>query len=419
MKRRLPILLLVLMLALPGVAAAAGKISLLPTFVLFGEWTDNFLLTPENDPDNEKIDAFSVNFQPGLRLRHDTYRSESFVYFAATFRHVFEHEDQSGWPEYYNGGLGWSYWINPRWRTTVGDELMFVTDPRDQPFSEGRDLETLRTESIANRIFASSLWQMSRIDNLEGGYAFATTEFREDDVSDTVEHQVSVEWAHQFAANHRLFVFYAYNRALYSPDFDFLRHYWDDEVAMDPGFPTALDDPADFDTHIPGVGLEYLATASLSFQVRSGLIVPASEPNGVYQLDELEWYQRMEVTQLFWRMRAGLVYNRTFAPAHGLEGGVVTNAVSARVDEQWLRQLETYQEGSFTNYLQDATDLDAWRATAAINYYPWNWFGVGAAYNYLEQFSYAPDGATDARTVAHRVTLRLGLTSPRPDWLSF
>lgn len=418
MARRLTILLVVGLLAWPAAARAAGKLAFLPTFTLLGEWTDNLLLADENAPAAERISAFSLAMQPGLRIRHDTYRSEAYIAFAATFRHVFEHEEHDGLPEYYSGGVGWAYWVTPKLRTTVGDELTFFTDPRDQPFSEGRDLETLRTESLANRIFAEALYTATRRDSLRAGYDFATTEYREDILFDTVEHRFTLEWARQIGMNHRLFVFYMFNRALYSVNYDFLRHLWDDQVAMDPPFPTALDHPADFDTHIPGVGLNYLATQRLSFEMRSGVVVPAVQENGTYQLDDLEWYQRVEVAQLFWRMRAALTYNRSYAPAHGLEGAVVTNAVVARLDERWLRQLETYQEIGYANYLQPAADIDAFRGTTAINYYPWNWLGVGAAYNYVEQLSYDENGDTAARVTAHRISLRLGLSTPRPDWMS-
>jgi hypothetical protein len=419
-RARLPALLILAgLLALPGLASAAGKVSFLPTFVLFGEWTDNLLLTPENDPVDDKIAAYSASFQPGLRVRYDTYRAETFVFFAATFRHVFEHEEHDGWPEYYSGGVGWSYWLSPRWRWTIGDEFIFATDPRDQPFSEGSDLETLRTESIGNRLFTRLQWNQTQITSVETGYAFATTEYRDPLILDTVEHQFDIQWARQIDPSSRFFTFYNYNRALFSPDYDFLRHWWDNDVSMDPSLPTALENDADFDTHIPGVGLQLFATPRLSFEARSGIILPAYEKNGIYQLDDLDWYQRLEVSQAFWRMQATGIYQRTFAPAHGLEGGVVTNAVSARLDERWLRDLETYQEAAFANYVQPATDINAWRATAAINYYIFSWFGVGAGYNYLEQISYDADGGTNAVVVAHRVTVRLGLTSPRPDWLSF
>lgn len=418
MRRRLPLLLLLSLLLLPVAARAAGKVSLLPTFNLMGEWTDNFLLTPESVAD-EKFAAYSVTFEPGLRLRYDTFRHEAFIGIAAGFRHVIDHEQYDGWPEFYTGGLGWSYWVTPTLRTTVGDEIIYTTDPRDQPFSQSTTLESLRTESIANRLFATTTWNLSRTSVLEGGYSFYTTEFKEPSFFDTVEHQFNLTWTKQFDPSYAFLTFYDYNRALYSQHFDFLRHYWDHDYSMDPSFPVRMENRADFDTHTPGVGLRYTATPSLSFETRSGVILPAVERNGAYQLDDLQWFQRMDIVKLFWRMQASASYQRNYAPAHGLEGAVLAQSVTARLDERWTRHIETYEEAGYTNYLQTVTDIDAWRATGAFNYYFFNWLGLGAAYNYLEQQSHPVAEGNGDRIVAHRITLRLALTSPRPDWLSF
>jgi len=418
-KKRFPALILLSAILLPSFAHGAGKFTLLPFFNLVGEWTDNYLLAAEDDPEDEKLALFSVSATPGLRLRYDTFRTETSVFFAATFKHVFEEEERGGWPEYYDGGLGWSFWATSRVRTTVGDEFAYFTDPRDQPFVEGGEVETLRTESIANRLFTRVSYNISRLSALEGGYAFATTEFREDEVSDSAEHQFDIQWSRQLSQTHRLLLFYNYNRALFSPHYDFLRHWWDDEVTMDPGFPVSFDQVNDFDTHTPGVGLLYLATSSLSFEVRSGVIFPAQEINGAYQLRDLEWFQRMDVIKAFWRIRTGVSYSRNYAPAHGLEGGVVSDTVSGRIGEQWLRRLETSQEIAYTHYRQEITEIDAARATADINYYFFNWLGLGMAYNYLEQWSEAAATGDTAQVIAHRVTLRLALATPRPDWLRF
>ena len=55
----------------------------------------------------------------------------------------------------------------------------------------------------------------------------------------------------------------------------------------------------------------------------------------------------------------------------------------------------------------------------SFNYYFFNWLGTGVSYNYLEQVGHFEDDAPDQRLYAHRVSLRLALTSPRPDWLRF
>lgn len=419
MKKRLSLFLLLLATLLPSLAYGAGKFSLLPFFNLVGEWTDNYLLAAENDPENDKLALYSLSATPGLRLRYDTFRTEASIFFAATFKHVFEEEERGGWPEYYDGGLGFSFWATSRVRATLGDEFAYFTDPRDQPFIEGGEVETLRTESIANRLFTRVSYNISRLSALEGGYAFATAEFRDELVSDSVEHQFDIQWSRQLSPTHRLLLFYNYNRALFSPNYDFLRHWWDDEMSMDPSFPVSFADVNDFDTHTPGVGLLYLATSSLSFEVRSGVIFPAQEINRAYQLRELEWFQRMDVLKAFWRIHTGASYSRNYAPAHGLTGGVVSDTVSGRVGEQWLRRLETSQEIAYTHYSQEVVDIDAWRATADINYYFFNWLGVGAAYNYLEQWNDELAGGEEERVIAHRVTVRLALATPRPDWLRF
>jgi hypothetical protein len=332
---------------------------------------------------------------------------------------VFEHEEQGGWPENYQGGIGWSYWASPSVRVTLGDEIVYFTDPRTQPFSQGRNLETLRTEAIGNRVFTRVSWMIDRLSTLEGGYAFATNEFSDEQLFDTVEHQFEIQWGRMIDPSFRFFVFYNYNRNLYSHDYDFLRSWWDHDYVMAPFFPTRLDDPADFDTHVPGLGLQYLATPSLSLEMRSGVILPAVWENKVYQLDDLEWYQRAEVSYLYAILRAAVAYTRDYAPAHGLEGAVLSQSVSSRLDERWTSHLETYQEGGYTNYLQPATNIDAWSASTGINYYFFNWLGVGAGYNFTDQRGYTIAGEAAGHTMAHRVVLRVGLTSPRPDWLSF
>jgi hypothetical protein len=412
-----PIVVLCALLAAPAAVWGAGKVSFLPTFTLYGEWTDNLLLTPEREAD-EKLAAFSLVAEPGLRIRYDTYRTEAAIYGSAAFRHVFDHEEYDGWPEYYRAGLAWGYWITPAVRTVAGDEIIYFTDPRTQPFSQGRTLDTLRTESINNRLFTTTTWTATRLSSLEGGYSFSTTEFKQRNLYDTVEHDFALTWTQQLSATHRLIIFYDYARNLFSHNYDFLRHYWDSDYAMDPPFPYDLTNPADFDTHIPGVGLQYLATPSLTFDMRSGVVMPAVERRGVYQMSDLEWYQRMEVSKLFWRMQATGTYTRTYAPAHGLLGAVLANSVGARLDERWTRRWETYQEAGFTNYAQPTTNIDAWSATAAVNYYFFNWLGVGAGYNFVEQTGGPEDGPTD-KILAHRVVVRLGMSSPRPDWLQF
>jgi hypothetical protein len=85
------------------------------------------------------------------------------------------------------------------------DELTFFTDPRDRPFggAQQQDIESLRTESIANRIGIGSQIVSPRISNLETGYGFRTTEYREDDLNDTVEHQFALAWNRQLSPAYR------------------------------------------------------------------------------------------------------------------------------------------------------------------------------------------------------------------------
>jgi len=418
-KRILAALLFAVLFASALPVQAANRFTLLPSFVFMGEWTDNLLLTPE-DAEEDKIADYSITAIPGLRLRYDSYRTEAFIGASAAFRHYFEYDEHDGMPEYYEAGLGWAFWVNPRWRLMLLDELTFFTDPRDRPFggAQQQDIESLRTESIANRIGIGSQIVFSRISNLETGYGFRTTEYREDDLNDTVEHQFALAWNRQLSPAYRFMLFYDYNRALFSPHFDFLRSMWDDEYAMDPSFPMNLDSENDFDTHIYGAGLFYQTTPSLSFELRSGVIMPCQDINGVYQLTEPEWYQRIDLTKLCWRMRSSLTYNRTVAPAHGLAGAVLTQTVAGRLEENWMRRFQTIQEAGYTNYLQTAADIDAWRAGAGINYYVFTWLGTGLAYTYLQQQGDTADGGTQD-LYAHRITLRVALATPRPDWIRF
>jgi len=403
----------------PAAGWAAGRFVLLPSLVLLGEYSDNILLTPE-DSEDDKLADFSVTALPGLRLRYDSYRSEAFIGAAVGFRHYFEYDEYDGLPEFYQGAVGWSYWLNPLVKLTLLDELTFYTDPRDNPLAEQQpDIESLRTESIANRLGCNVLYTATRVSSFETGYTFGTTEYTEEDLADTVEHQFTFTWNRQINPAFRLSTFYNYTRALFAEDYDFLRQIWDDEYTTDPPFPFELEEENDFDTHVPGVGLQYQATPSLSFEFRSGLIFPASMyRNDVYRLDDIDWYQRIEATKNFWRMTAAANYTRNVAPAHGLAGAVLTQTVAGRLQERWTRQFETLQDVGYSNYLQDAADIDAVRAGVGANYYFFNWLGVGLAYSFLHQVGHYED--TDAqRLYAHRVTLRTALTSPRPDWLRF
>lgn len=415
--RRIPLIFLLVILLLPSTCWAAGRFTLLPSMVLLGEWTDNLLLTPE-DSEDEKLADYSITGVPGLRLRYDSYRTEAFIGVAAGFRHYFEYDEYDGLPEYYQGGIGWSYWLNPVLRLTLIDELTFYTDPRDQPFADQADVDSLRTESIANRVGASLLYNVTRLSALETGYSFATAEFEEDTLDDTVEHLAFISWSRQLSEAYRFFVFYNYTRALFSTHYDFLRRFWDQDYSMRPTFPTALRNETDFDTHIPGVGLRYQATPSLSFEARSGIVMPCYLRNEAYQLDDVDWYQRIEVVKLFWRIQTMASYTRTIAPAHGLAGAVLTQTVAGRIDERWTRQFETIQETAYSNYQQDAADIDAVRVGAGANYYFFHWLGMGVAYSFLNQVGLFEEGG-DQELYAHRVTLRLALTTPRPDWLSF
>jgi hypothetical protein len=80
--------------------------------------------------------------------------------------------------------------------------------------------------------------------------------------------------------------------------------------------------------------------------------------------------------------------------------------------------LPNHPGSRYTNYLQTAADIDAWRAGAGINYYVFTWLGTGLAYTYLQQQGDTADGGTQD-LYAHRITLRVALATPRPDWIRF
>ena len=418
MRRLRHALFVVLLLTLAPASAHAGRFSLMPNLVLTGEWTDNLLLTPE-ESDDEKLSDFSITAFPGLTLAYDTYRSHVFIGAAVGFRHYFRYDQYDGWPEYYTGSAGWSYWLNPAVRLTFLDQMTYYTDPRDQPFAQAGAVESLRTESLANTIGASVLYTASQLSTLEGGYSFGTNEFRQRLLDDVVEHMFFATWTHRVSPSYSMVLFHNYNRALFSPHYDFFRRFWDHDYSMRPTFPTSLSDPQDFDTHIPGVGLIFTATPTLSFDVRSGVILPCYLINDKYQLANPDWYQHITVLKTFRRMNLSLSYMRTVAPAHGLAGAVLTQTVGTTFTQQWTQHFETTEMAGYTNYLQTVANIDALNAGVEADYYFFNWLGVGLGYTYLGQVGHLGADAEDQHINAHRITLHVALTTPRPDWLRF
>ncbi len=412
------LLFVVLLLALSATAASAGRFSLAPSMVVNGEWTDNLLLTPE-DSEDEKLADFSVTALPGLTLNYDTYRTHAFVGGAVGFRHYFEYDQYDGWPEYYLGALGVSYWATPQLRLNLVDNLMYYTDPRDQPFTTVRAVESLRAESLGNTMAGSLTYAATPLSTVEGGYTFGTTEFREAAASDVVQHSFFVSWTRRVSPSYQMVLFYNYDRALFSSHYDFFRRLWDDDYSMRPTFPVKLDNPDDFDTHTPGAGLIFAATPSLTFDFRSGVILPCYRHDEAYALDQPDWFQRVSMVKAFRHMNLTVSYNRTLAPAHGLAGAVLSQTVGSTFQQRWTRHFETTEEVGYTNYLQAAANVDVLHAAAEADYYFFNWLGLGLSYSYLGQVGHMTDETPDQHVNANTVSLHVTLTTPRPDWLRF
>jgi hypothetical protein len=415
-RRWLAILALATALAVPAAGAADGKSTLLPSFDLYDAWTDNFLLAPDHSH-LPRVTAWSTSFQPGLRYRYDSFRTESWISVAADFLHVWNLRGYDGWPESVLGDIEWAYWASPSTRVTFGEQLTYYTDPRNQPFSSGRVIETLRTESINNRLFGQIAYMPDPLGRLDAAYAYVTTEFRDPTLWDTVDHQVTTLWTQQIAPSQKLMIFYNFNRVLFSHNYDFIRHFIDPHYKMVPGFPVALHNAYDFDTHTPGLGFQYLATPTWTVEMRSGVIVPCVEKGRLYEDPHLEWYERIDVTKLFWKMQLALSYNRDYAPAYGLAGAFVTQTVGGHLDERWSLKVETVQDLYYTNYSQPGTNLDTLTATVGATYYFYTWIGLGGSYNFTEQLG-GPDGSRQ-RTTADLAQVRLSLGVPRPDWIRF
>jgi hypothetical protein len=418
-RRGRTILAVLALLAVPALAGADGKVSFLPTFNVYGDWTDNFLLTADN-ASQKKLTAWYMSFEPGLHFRYDSFRTEAVVGGSANFLHVFNLRGYDGWPENYNGDVSWAYWLTSSFRASVGDQMVYFTDPRTQPFSAGKTLAGLRTESLTNRMFTVEQYTPAPLSVVEAGYSFITTEFRDLALWDSVQHQAYLTWTQQVGEAEKFIVFYDFNRALFSHEYKFFRRFLNRQFVMKPPFPVALGGNGDFDTHVPGAGLIYQATPTLSFEARSGAIIPFTEENNRYHRNELEWYQRLLITRVFWKMQAIASYSRDFAPAGGIAGAVLTQSVFGNLDERWDTKFETFQEVGYTNYLQPPptpTNIDSVSASAGATYYFFPWIGLGGTYNRLEQWG--GTAGSRGRTAADAVVLRLMLQAPRPNWAQF
>ncbi len=416
LRRTLPFVLLLVLLPL---SASAGRFTLVPSLVVTGEWTDNLLLTPE-ESDHAKLSDFSVTAFPGLALTYDSYRTHAFVGAGVGFRHYFRYDQFDGWPEYYNGTAGWAYWLSPLVRLTFTDALVYYTDPRDQPFSTSTSaVESLRTESLANTIGVSTLYTITRLSTVEAGYSFGTTEFRNELLDDVVEHAAFATFTQRISPSYNMVLFYDFNRALFSPHYDFFRRFVDHRYSMRPSFPVKLKDPNDFDTHIPGAGMIFTASPTLSFDVRAGVILPCVRRNDAYEMDHPDWYQRLTILKVFQHANLVFSYTRSVAPAHGLAGAVLTQTVASSFSQRWTQHFETTEEADYTNYLQPAANIDAGRGAVEADYYFFNWLGTGLAYSYLGQVGHLGEGAPDQHINAQRVTLHVTLAPPSPNWLRF
>ncbi|MCZ7584953.1 MAG: hypothetical protein M5R36_17365 [Deltaproteobacteria bacterium] len=255
-------------------ARAAGRFSLLPNLAAWWEWNDNILLEAE-ESEADKIEDQSGTVQPGLALLYDSYRTQARLAGAAAFQWYLETTEENRLPNLITGTFLVTQWLDPSTRVEVFDNLSFFYDPRDNLGQTAAEVISVRSASISNSIGANVERSFTRTTRLRAEYSFNTTEYDEPILFDVVTHAAALSWFEAVSEQHTIVVFGRFARNLYDAEFDFLRRFVDEDATMKEDFPTSLERPSDFDTYIPGLGVDYHMTEGLTFSVRSGLTLPA------------------------------------------------------------------------------------------------------------------------------------------------
>ncbi|MCB9477782.1 MAG: hypothetical protein H6684_07540 [Deltaproteobacteria bacterium] len=404
-----------LVVALRPSVAHATKLTIYPLLATWYEYNDNLLATAE-ESDEEKLADSSITVQPALRVRYESVRTEAEIGGQAAFQWFFNEQSENGLPDLVEGHALYGVWLTPSTRIEASDDLGFFFDSRDTIGTQSQELLQVQTASITNTIGLGLTHIFDLRNQVAGKYEFVTNEYEDEDLADVVTHRPTIEYEHRVSPVHTIVVFGRFTRNIFDPEFDFLRRIWDSDARMDEEFPTELRTDNDFDTYVPGVGLDYRMTATLSFSVRSGMIVPARLVDNSYQLDELEWYQVVSAEKNWQMVRLGVGYERDLEPASGINTAVLSQNYNADLTEVWTRKFETSQNAYFNRATQLDGDFDTYAGAVAANYYIAPWIGIGAGYQHIRQYSDL--GADDTETITNRALFTLEISTPQADSLS-
>ncbi len=401
---------------LVAATARADRLSLVPVLSTWWEYSDNLLLTPE-ESDDEKLADHSINVQPGLAVIYDSLRTQARIGGTTAFQWYLEETQENGIPDLVNADAGVSYWITPKTRLAAGEMMTFYYDPRDAQGTAAQEILQARTGSIGNTINLGAEQIFTGRSSMRLDYRFITNEFEDLDLFDVVSHQIEADWRERVSERHTVVIFGRYTRNLYSHEFDFVRRLYESDARMEREFPYQIDRESDFDTYVPGLGLDYQLTATLQFQARSGMILPARWIDDKdYELDPIDWYQRLAATHTWRFLRTTASYTRDLTPANGLESAVLAQDYALALQQVWTRHWQTGQELGFNRATQSAGEVDAWRQAVNANYYFFGWLGVGAGYQHFEQFT--DFGIFGAHTITNRFLATLTITTPSVNTLS-
>ncbi len=395
----------------------AGRLSLVPSLAVDGEYNDNIFLVTEEDELEEKTDDSILTVRPGLRLHYDTYRLAAHIGGGVGMQSYYENVEENRLPSNASAGTGLSYWFGPKTQVGVEDTLTFFYDPRESFGTATEEVLQVQTNSINNNITLNARRIINRMSVIDASYIYSTMEYEDPTLFDVVRHIFETSWTRRVSERHSIIVFGRYARNLYNSEFDFMRRHWDSDARMDEEFPYKLIRDSDFDAFVPGLGLVYRVTPSLVFQVRSGLVFPVFYYDEQYKLAELDWYQQLGMTYQYRRYRFRLNYARDLIPATGVEAAVLNQRYGAYFDQIWTRRFVTGVNHIFSRSDRRPGIIDAYRSGVTAAYYFFTWLGLSTGYQHYEQF--AVYGAGPDQTVkTNRFLLSLSVGVPDPTWMS-
>ncbi|MBZ0272999.1 hypothetical protein K8I61_13250 [bacterium] len=403
--------LFIAILAVAAPAHAATRFSVYPQLSAYYEWTDNLLLTTEESED-EKIADHSLLLVPALALILDNERTVFEIGGAAGFRWHYEHTEENNVPDQVTGQVLLTHLVSRRARVEASDNLTFFYDPRDTATRTQNELVSVRTASIGNA--ARGFVGYFVAPTLEAGveYVFSTSEFEDRILFDAVQHAATLSLEKGVTARFSYTAFARATRNIFDRDFDFIRRVYDSDARMEEDFPTELRDPNDFDTWVPGAGIDFRLTPTFTLAFRSGVIFLAREETaGEYRFDDIEWYQTAAATQAFRRVVLAASYSRDVEPAQGLENATRNEQIFLTAEESWTDWLQTLQEAGLLRARQEEGIIQGWRAGAGLTLRPARWLAFGAGYQRFEEESRFD--LTETTLIQNRAYVSLSIGPPR------